>query len=570
MTVSLPRNAALGGSLAVVAALALSACGAAPDNASTKTKDGKNAATATSAADFGGLDALAKAAKKEGTLHIIAVPRDWANYGAAIDGFQKKYGIKIEDESPDGTSQDEINAVTSRKGQDRAPDVLDLGSSFALSAAQQGLVAPYKVASYTDIPEGQKDPQARWFNDYGGYISIGCDAKRVKTCPTSFKDLLKPQYKGQVALNGNPTKSGSAFGGVYAAALANGGSFDNIQPGLDFFGKLKKNGNYTPVESTPATVEKGETPISIDWDYLNAGYADEFKSKGVDWKVSIPSDGQYAQYYSQAINKDAPHPAAARPLQRRGPEPVAQGLRPPGPDGRDGEGRHPRQDGRRQAAEGHRHAVLPDRGPAEQGQDGHRSGLGEGRLRMTAALPRADVAPVASAKRRRRAPGWLAVVPLLVFTAIAFGLPAVAILDGAFTVKDPTTGATSYTTENLTTSLQGPYLTALVGSVKLSAISAALGALLGLPLAQAVVSSRSRALREAVLTASGVLANFGGVPLAFAFVATLGNAGVLTVHLGLKDSGWDLYSFWGLVLVYLYFLIPLMVLTITSVSYTHL
>ncbi|MFG2122077.1 ABC transporter permease [Streptomyces sp. NPDC048710] len=182
---------------------------------------------------------------------------------------------------------------------------------------------------------------------------------------------------------------------------------------------------------------------------------------------------------------------------------------------------------------------------------------------MTTALTRTDVAPVASAKRRRRAPGWLAVVPLLVFTAIAFGLPALAILDGAFTVKDQTTGAASYTAENLSTSLQGPYLTSLVGSVKLSAISAALGALLGLPLAQAVVSSRSRALREAVLTASGVLANFGGVPLAFAFVATLGNAGVLTVHLGLTDKGWDLYSFWGLVLVYLYFLIPLMVLTIT-------
>ncbi|WP_405994573.1 ABC transporter substrate-binding protein [Streptomyces sp. NBC_00986] len=311
MTVSPPRNAVLGGSLAVVAALALSACGAAPTNSST-TADGKNAATATSVADFGGMDALVKAAKKEGTLHAIALPRDWANYGALIDGFTKKYGIKITDENPDGSSQDEINAVTSRKGQDRAPDVLDLGSSFALSAAQQGLLAPYKVASFDQIPEGQKDPKGQWFNDYGGYISIGCDAKRVKTCPTTFADLLKPQYKGQVALNGNPTKSGSAFGGVYAAALANKGSFDDIQPGLDFFAKLKKNGNYTPVESTPATVEKGETPISIDWDYLNAGYADEFKSKGVDWKVSIPSDGQYAQYYSQAINKDAPHPAAAR------------------------------------------------------------------------------------------------------------------------------------------------------------------------------------------------------------------------------------------------------------------
>ncbi|RSO02352.1 ABC transporter permease [Streptomyces sp. WAC 05379] len=183
---------------------------------------------------------------------------------------------------------------------------------------------------------------------------------------------------------------------------------------------------------------------------------------------------------------------------------------------------------------------------------------------MTTTLTRVDTATAAPLKRRRRdVGGWLAVLPLLVFTALAFGLPALAMLNGAFTVKDPATGATSYTADNLTNSLQGAYLTALLGSVKLSAVSAALGALLGLPLAQAVVTSRFRALREAVLTASGVLANFGGVPLAFAFVATLGNAGVLTRHLGLSDKGWDLYSFWGLVLVYLYFLIPLMVLTIT-------
>lgn len=185
---------------------------------------------------------------------------------------------------------------------------------------------------------------------------------------------------------------------------------------------------------------------------------------------------------------------------------------------------------------------------------------------MTTALTEAeaDVVPAAAPqRRRRRAPGRLAVLPLLVFVAIAFGIPALAMLNGAFTVKDQTTGATSYTTANLTASLQGAYFTALIGSVKLSAVSAAVATVLGLLLAQAVVTSRFRALREAVLTASGVLANFGGVPLAFAFVATLGNAGVLTRHLGLTDKGWNLYSFWGLVIVYLYFLIPLMVLTIT-------
>ncbi|WP_329180274.1 extracellular solute-binding protein [Streptomyces decoyicus] len=309
MTVFLPRTAVLTGVL-TVAAVALSACGADPD-AST-AEGGKGAATATTAEAAGGIGALAKAAKKEGTLHAIALPRDWANYGALMDGFKKKYGIKVEVENPKGASQDEISAVTSRKGQDNAPDVLDLGSSFAQSAAQQGLLATYMVAGFADIPDVQRDSIGRWANDYGGYISFGCDAKRVQTCPTSFKDLLQPQYKGKVSLNGNPTTSGSAFGAVYAAALARGGSYDDIQPGMDFFAKLKKNGNYTPVKSTAATIEKGQTPISIDWDYLNAGYTDQFKSKGVDWTVTVPSDGKFSQYYSQAINKDAPHPAAAR------------------------------------------------------------------------------------------------------------------------------------------------------------------------------------------------------------------------------------------------------------------
>jgi putative spermidine/putrescine transport system permease protein len=168
-----------------------------------------------------------------------------------------------------------------------------------------------------------------------------------------------------------------------------------------------------------------------------------------------------------------------------------------------------------------------------------------------------------AAAPQRRSASWLAVAPLLVFVALSFGVPVLAMLNGSLTVKNPATGSTAYTAANFTASLKGAYLTALWGSIKLSAVSAVIATVLGLLLAQAVVTSRFRALREGVLTASGVLANFGGVPLAFAFVATLGNSGVLTRHLGLAGAGWSLYSFWGLTITYLYFLIPLMVLTIT-------
>ncbi|WP_033222396.1 ABC transporter permease [Kitasatospora phosalacinea] len=182
----------------------------------------------------------------------------------------------------------------------------------------------------------------------------------------------------------------------------------------------------------------------------------------------------------------------------------------------------------------------------------------------TATAPPAARPTARPTRRRPRGGAWLATVPLLAFFLVGFGLPAVAIVTGAFTVSsDAESGAGSFTTANLTDSVQGAYWTALVSSVKLSALTALIGTVLGVPIAQAVLTSRFRLLREAVLTASGVLANFGGLPLAFAFVATLGNAGELTKAFHLTDHGWSLYSFTGLAVTYLYFLVPLMVLTIT-------
>ncbi|MGW2253971.1 ABC transporter substrate-binding protein [Kitasatospora sp. NPDC001660] len=288
-----------------LAALGLSACG------HTSTAGPERPSVATSAKDAGGMGTLIAAAQKEGTLRAIALPRDWANYGALIDGFEKKYGIAVTVDNPSGSSQDEIDAVKKSGAQQNAPDVIDVGDPFARAAARENLLAPYRVAAYDSIPSSHKDRQARWYDNYGGYMSIGCEAKPVRTCPQTFADLLKPDYQGEVALHSDPTRSNTAFSSVYAAALANNGSFDDIQPGLDFFAKLKRAGNFNPLPATPATVENGQTPISIDWDFNNLHYTDEFRGK-VDWQVAIPFDGSFAQYYALAINKDAPHPAAAR------------------------------------------------------------------------------------------------------------------------------------------------------------------------------------------------------------------------------------------------------------------
>nr|WP_244292008.1 extracellular solute-binding protein [Streptomyces wuyuanensis] len=282
---------------------------------------------ATSAQEAGGMSRLIAAARKEGALNAIALPRDWANYGGLIDDFERKYGIKVTVDDPQASSQDEIDAIKRSGKRAGAPDVIDLGDTFARTAARQNLLAPYRVVAFDSIPDTQKDGEARWSNNYGGYISIGCDANRVEPCPRTFADLLNPRYKGMVSLDGNPTRSNTAFAGVWAAALANGGSFDDIRPGLDFFAELDDRGNFNPVESTSAAVETGRTPISIDWDYVNLDYADRFRSKGVDWQVAIPFDGSFAQYYALAVNRNAPHPAAARLWQEYLFSPAGQNLR---------------------------------------------------------------------------------------------------------------------------------------------------------------------------------------------------------------------------------------------------
>ena len=249
-------------------------------------------------------------ARKEGKLNVIALPPDWSNYGEVISTFSKKYGIPITSDNPDGSSAQENQAIVSLKGDSRAPDVVDVGPAFAVAGAAAGLYARYFPSEFSTIPRSMKDTRGFWYGDYYGAVSIGYNQNLISNPPTSFKDLMKPEYKGKVAVNGSPLSSNSAVSVVIAASLANGGSLKDVGPGIDFFATLKKSGNYIPVGTTSATVASGQTPISLDWDYNNLAYVKEFPA--ARWKVAIPSDGIYAGHYAQAVNATAPHPWAAR------------------------------------------------------------------------------------------------------------------------------------------------------------------------------------------------------------------------------------------------------------------
>ncbi len=267
--------------LATLTLIGIAACSPPAKTSDTSSTGGIKASSATSAKDLGGMSGLVAAAKKEGTLNVIALPPDWANYGEVIKGFEAKYGLKVDSAQPDASSADEITAAKNLKGQSKAPDVFDLGG--AVASANTDMFAAYQVATFGDVPATLKDANGLWVNDYGGYMSIGYDAGKVPA-PTKVEDLLKPAYKGKVALNGDPTKAGAAFSGVVMAALSQGGTADDISKGVAFFASLKTAGNFLPVDPTGATIESGQTPVVFDWDYLNVAQGVKLKGK-MDWKT---------------------------------------------------------------------------------------------------------------------------------------------------------------------------------------------------------------------------------------------------------------------------------------------
>lgn len=305
----------------------LAACGSSSATAAKAAGATGNACwqSAASASSCGGMSALVQAARAEGHLNVIALPADWANYGTIIKDFSSKYHIAVNSENPNGSSGEELAAISSEKGSGAEPDVVDVGPSFAIQGAAEGLFAPYKVAEWKEIPSDQKSSRRYWWEDYGGYISIGYNADIFRNPPTSFNSLLSSQYKGSVCLDGNPESAGAAFGGVYAAALANGGSFSNIEPGIEYFRRLAAAGNFVPTGASPSTIASGQCRVTIDWTYLEAKYAQDLRGK-LDWKVIVPTNGLYASYYAQAISKYAPHPAAARLWEEYLFSPTGQNL----------------------------------------------------------------------------------------------------------------------------------------------------------------------------------------------------------------------------------------------------
>jgi putative spermidine/putrescine transport system substrate-binding protein len=301
---------------AAPAATSAPAAASTPTETAAPTETEAPAATeapASSAAAGGDLSSLADACKTEGKVNLVALPDEWANYKGILQSFRDKYpDVENPVANPNFSSQEELDAIVNLAGQDDMPDSIDVSPAKAKLAVDEGLWEPFQPSTWDEIPDNLKDPAGNWIAAYYGIMSIGTNTTIVPNAPKTWADLKKPEYKGQVALNGDPRSAGSAFAAVMAASLANGGSADDILPGIQFFADLKAAGNLIPTEVTQATVLSGETPIALDWSYNYPGLAKQIEDAGYTVEVNFPSDGVYGGFYSQGVVKNSPHQACSK------------------------------------------------------------------------------------------------------------------------------------------------------------------------------------------------------------------------------------------------------------------
>ena len=259
---------------------------------------------------------LIAAAKAEGMLTTIALPHDWCGYGDVIASFKAKYPeITVNELNPDAGSADEVEAIKANKDNKgpQSPDVVDVGLAFGPQMKAEGLLQPYKVSTWDEIPDTIKDAEGYWYGDYYGVMSLLVNKDLVENTPKDWADLLKPEYAGQVALAGDPRASNQAILGVLAAGMASGAAAgkDAGEAGLKYFGEMNKAGNFVPVIGKTGTLAQGATPIIVMWDY-NALSAKDTLAGNPPVEVVVPASGVLAGVYVQGISAFAPHPNAAK------------------------------------------------------------------------------------------------------------------------------------------------------------------------------------------------------------------------------------------------------------------
>lgn len=235
-------------------------------------------------------------------------PEKWGNFGDVLKNFTAKTGIKAPND-PKNSGQ----TMAALEAEKAAPvaDSAYVGIAFGDQLVKSQLVTPYKPAGSEAVDPKLKDPAGNWTTVHSGTIAflVNTDKLGDAPVPTSWADLLKPEYKGKVGYL-DPTQAAVGYSVATAVNEALGGNLDDFGPGLAYLAKLKANGAITPAQTATAKVAQGEIPILIDTDFN--GY--QLRDQGSPVRVVIPVEGSLTVPYVVALTKNAPHEANGKKL----------------------------------------------------------------------------------------------------------------------------------------------------------------------------------------------------------------------------------------------------------------
>ncbi|WP_146551231.1 ABC transporter substrate-binding protein [Rummeliibacillus sp. SL167] len=249
------------------------------------------------------LEEIEEEAKKEGEINSVGMPDTWANWVETWDELEQKYSLKQTD--TDMSSAEEIAKFEAEK-KDASADIGDVGIAYGPIAEDKDLTLAYKTSYWDEIPDWAKDDNGDWIVGYTGTIAFLADKNNVDKIPTSWKELLNSDYKVAV---GDALTSNQAQFAILAAAYANGGDEKNIEPGIEYFAEIAKQGRLVSTDPDIANLEKGEMDIALLWDFNALGNRDKIDPNR--FEVTIPSDASVVSGYTTIINKYAKNPHAA-------------------------------------------------------------------------------------------------------------------------------------------------------------------------------------------------------------------------------------------------------------------
>ena len=265
-------------------------------------------------------------AKEEGKINSVGMPDTWANWVETWNELGAKYSLKHTD--TDMSSAEEIAKFAAEK-ENASADIGDVGIAFGPIAEDQGLTLPYKTSYWNEIPNWAKDDNGDWVVGYTGTMAFITDKNKVKKAPTSWEDIKNGDY---IVSIGDALTANQAQFAILAAAYAFGGDEKNIQPGIDFFAELAKQGRLSAGDPSVANLEKGEIDVALLWDFNALGYRHQINEARFD--VTIPKEASVTSGYATIINKYAKNPNAAKAtreyiLSDAGQENLAKGYARP-------------------------------------------------------------------------------------------------------------------------------------------------------------------------------------------------------------------------------------------------